>query len=205
MSPFKRPLNEKPLLQRTSKQRSRVDEWVEEQQGLGQNVQSVNTEMLPSQSPRIEQGKINESVPKLVISTREQGSQVEEEISEPLRKFVVKMVEERIKLPSMAREIQAEEKEAIGMGKRIMKLPKYMPINLSPSYTTEVRRLEGNEELKNGSYLRKEEILTGVRTEVIYSQKNVSDEERMKRLSIPGPVNLGHLPPPRIPKEDEYR
>ena len=50
--------------------------------------------MLPSQSPRIEQGKRNESVPKLVISTREQGSQVEEEIPEPLRKFVVEMVEE---------------------------------------------------------------------------------------------------------------
>ena len=117
VSTFKRPLNEKPPLQRTSKQRSRVDEWVEEQQGLGQNVQSVNTEMLPSQSPRIEQGKRNESVPKLVISTREQGSQVEEEIPEPLRKFVVKMVEERMKLPSMVREIQTEEKEEIRMGK----------------------------------------------------------------------------------------
>ena len=69
----------------------------------------------------------------------------------------------------------------------------------------EVRRLQGNEELKSGSYPRKEEISIGVRPEVIYSQKNVSDEERMKRLSIPGPVNLGHLPPPGIPKEDEYR
>ena len=117
VSPFKRLLNEKTLLQRTSKQRSRVDEWVEEQQELGQNVQSVNTEMLPSQSPRMEQGKRNESVPKLVISTREQGSQVEEEIPEPLRKFVVEMVEERMKLPSMAREIQTEEKEEIRMGK----------------------------------------------------------------------------------------
>ena len=48
-------------------------------------------------------------------------------------------------------------------------------------------------------------ISTGVRPEVIYSQKNVSDGERMKRLSIPGPVNLGHLPPPGVPKEDEYR
>ena len=27
----------------------------------------------------------------------------------------------------------------------------------------------------------------------------------MKRLSIPGPANLGHLPPPGVPKEDEYR
>ena len=35
VSPFKRPLNGKPPPQRTSKQRSRVDEWVEEQQGLG--------------------------------------------------------------------------------------------------------------------------------------------------------------------------
>ena len=80
-----------------------------------------------------------------------------------------------------------------------------MPIDSPPSYTTEVRRLQGNEELKNGSYLRKEEISTGVRPEVTYSQKNVSHEERMKRLSIPGPVNLGHLPPPGIPKEGEYR
>ena len=80
-----------------------------------------------------------------------------------------------------------------------------MPIDSPPSYTTEVRRLQGNEELKNGSYLRKEEISTGVRPEVIYSQKNVLDEERMKRLSIPGPVNFGHLPSPGIPKEDEYR
>ena len=117
VSPFKRPLNEKPPLQGTSKQRSRVDEWIEEQQGLGQNVRSVNTEMLPSQSPRIEQGKRNESVPKLVISTREQGSQVEEEIHEPLRKFVVEMVKEQMKLPSVAREIQTEEKEEIRMGK----------------------------------------------------------------------------------------
>ena len=67
--------------------------------------------------PRIEQEKRNESVPKLVISTREQGSQVEEEIPEPLRKFVVEMVEERMKLPSMAREIQTEEKEETRMGK----------------------------------------------------------------------------------------
>ena len=110
-----------------------------------------------------------------------------------------------MKLPSMAREIQTEEKEEIRMGKRIMNFPRHMPIDSPPSYTTEVRRLQGNEELKYGSYPRKEEISTGVRPEVIYSQKNVSDEEGMKGLSIPGPVNLGHLPPPEILKEDEYR
>ena len=58
--------------------------------------------------------------------------------------------------------------------------------------------------MRDDSYSKKGEILTGVRPEVIYSQKNVSDEEGMRTLSIPGPVNLGHLPPPGMPKEDEY-
>ena len=204
VSPFKRPLDGKPPPQRTPKQRNRVDEWVEEQQGIKQNVQSITTEVLPSQYPRKGQGKRDEVVPKLVSSTREQGSQVEEEIPEPLR-FVEEMMEERMKLPSMARETQTEEKEEIGMGKRVVSFLRHLPMDSPPSYTTQVRRSQGNEELRDDSYSKKEEISTGIRLEVIYSQKYISDEERMRELSIPGPVNLGHLPPPGMPKEDEYR
>ena len=45
VSPFKRPLNGRPPLLRIPEQRSRIDEWIEEQQGLGQDIQSVTTEM----------------------------------------------------------------------------------------------------------------------------------------------------------------
>ena len=110
-----------------------------------------------------------------------------------------------MKLPSIAREIQTEEKEEIRMGKRIVNFPRHLPMDSPPSYTTEVRRFQENEELRDDSYSKEEEILTRARPEVIYSQKNVSDEERMRKLSIPGPVNLGHLPSPGIPKEDRYR
>ena len=94
VSPLKRSINGGPPSQRILKQKSRIDEWVEEQQGLGQHVQTITAERLPSQSQRIGPGKRNENVPKLMISTREQGSQVEKELPELLKKFVEEMVEE---------------------------------------------------------------------------------------------------------------
>ena len=86
-----------------------------------------------------------------------------------------------------------------------MNFPRHLPRDLPPSYTTEVRKFQEGEESRDDTYTKKKEILTGMRPERIHNQRHVSDEERMRGLSIPGPVNLGHLPPPVIPKEDKYR
>ena len=53
-SPFKGPLNGRPPLHRIPEQRSRINEWIEEQQELGQDIQSVATEVMSSQSLRME-------------------------------------------------------------------------------------------------------------------------------------------------------
>ena len=70
-----------------------------------------------------------------------------------------------------------------------------------PSYTTEVRKTpkEGNK--RDTTHPKTRRTSLRMEPEVIYSQKYISDEERMRGLSIPGPINLGHLPPPGIPKE----
>ena len=135
---------------------------------------------MPSWSPRIEQGKRSESAPKLEISTKEQGSQVEEEIPEPLRKLVVEMMQEQMKLPPRAEKVQTKGKEETGMVRHVANLPKHLPMDLPPSYTTEVRQFQGNEELRDDTYLKKREISTEVTPKIIHSQKYVSDKERMR-------------------------
>ena len=205
VSPFKKPLNGNLPPQRTLNQRNRVNEWVVEQQELGQNILSTAVGMMPFRTPRIEQRKRNESALKLIVSTREQGSQVEEEIPEPLRKLVVEMVEEQIKLPPRVEETQTKEKEGTEMVRQVANLPRHVPIDSPLSYTTEVRKFQENEELRNDTYSKKREISRGITPEIIYSQKYVSDEERMRGLSIPKPINLGHLSPPRIFEKEQYR
>ena len=79
-----------------------------------------------------------------------------------------------------------------------------MPRDSPPSYTTEVRKFQENEEPRGDTYIKKKEILPKTRPEGGHQQRYVSDEERMRGLSIPGLVNLGHLPSPMIPREDGY-
>ena len=105
----------------------------------------------------------------------------------------------------MAQGTQTEEKEKTGMEKQVVNFPRHLPMDSPPSYTTEVRRYQGNEEVKDDSYSKKKEILTGIKPELIYSQKNVSDKKRMRGLSISGPANVGYLPPLGISEKDYYR
>ena len=86
-----------------------------------------------------------------------------------------------------------------------MNFPRHLPRDSPPSYTTEVRRFQEGEELRDDTYAKEKETLVKIRPEGVHHQRYVPDEERMRGLSIPGPVNLGHLPPPMISKEGKYR
>ena len=79
ISLFKKSFNESPPSQRTLDQRNRVNKWVEEQLDLGQNLPCTTTGMILPWTPNKIKERRNESIPKPIISTREQGSQVEEE------------------------------------------------------------------------------------------------------------------------------
>ena len=190
--------------QRIFRQKSRTGEWVKEQQGLGQYEQTTSAEKLPSLSQEVGFEKRNEDVPKPVISTREQGSQVEKELPELLKKFVEEMVEERMRISSRNGNLRDEEKEQTGIGERVVNFPRHLPRDSPPSYTTEVRKSQESEKPRDDTYNKKKEILAKTRPEGDHQQRYVSDEGRMRGLSIPRPVNLGHLPPSMIPKEDGY-
>ena len=130
---------------------------------------------------------------------------MEKKLPDDLKKFVVEMMEERMKLPSMAQGTQTEEKEKTGIEKQVMDFPRDLPMDSPPSYTTEVRRYQGNETVKDASYLKEKETLAGIKPEVIHSQKNVADKERVRGFPISGPANVEYLPPPGISEENGYR
>ena len=100
ISPLERPMDEEFSSQRILGQKSRTGEWVKEQQGLGPYKQTTTVEKLPSPLQGVGFERKNEDTPKPMISTKEQGSQVEKELPELLKKFVEEMVEERIRMSS---------------------------------------------------------------------------------------------------------
>ena len=204
-SPFKRPTDGISPPRRASRQKERVNEWVREQRELGRNIRMVPAIMPPIKESRERQRRKSEDIPKPVVSTREQGSQMENELPESLRKFVMETIEEQMKLSQNITEKPVEDKEGMGIVKYPRNLPEQLPIGSPPSYTTEVRRSQRSKERRDDTPLKERRGPSEVQPEIIYSQKYVSDEERMRGLSIPGPINLGHLSPPGIPREGEYR
>ena len=110
-------------------------------------------------------------------------------------------IEEQMKLSQNIAENRVEDKEEIGIVKYPRNLPEQLSIGSPPSYTTEVRKSQRSKERRDDTSLKERKIPSEVQPEIIYSQRYVSDEERMRGLSIPGPINLGHLSPPGTPKK----
>ena len=201
---FKKPLDGISPPRRAPRIKERVGEWIQQQRELGFDIQCDPAIPPPARISMEGRRKRSDNAPRmLTISTREQGSQVESELPGPLEQLVVEIMEERMKREYMKTLSEKERQEReMGPTEDFSEQP---PMGSPPSYTTEIRKTpkEGNK--RDTTHPKTRRTPLRMEPEVIYSQKYISDEERMRGLSIPEPINLGHLPPPGIPKEGKYK